>query len=138
MVADLQSSSIRYDREQVRGELTRLFGHERFAGKQEEVISQVMSGVDTIAVMPTGSGKSLCYQLPAMLLPGVTLVISPLIALMKDQFDSLTQRGVAARRLDSTLTADEYRAVMDLVRGGGLRLLYVAPERFNNERFRET
>src|SRR5262245_17153237 len=73
----------------LRGELHRLFGYESFQGKQETVIRQVMAGVDTLAIMPTGAGKSLCYQLPAMLLPGTTLVISPLIALMKDQYDSL-------------------------------------------------
>src|SRR5437588_10570747 len=70
-------------------ELARLFGFESFNGRQEDVIRQVMEGVDTLAIMPTGAGKSLCYQLPAMLLPGTTLVISPLIALMKDQYDSL-------------------------------------------------
>ena len=79
---------------------------------------------------------SLCYQLPALLLPGVTVVVSPLIALMKDQIDALAARGIAAGRLDSTLGTDEYRALMAALRDGGLRLLYVAPERFNNERFR--
>ena len=82
-IHDPQASS------ELRAELTRLFGHSQFQGAQEAVISQVMAGVDTVAVMPTGAGKSLCYQLPAMLLPGVTVVISPLIALMKDQYDSL-------------------------------------------------
>ncbi|RKZ99504.1 MAG: RecQ family ATP-dependent DNA helicase, partial [Gammaproteobacteria bacterium] len=81
--------------------------------------------------------KSLCYQLPALLLPGVTLVVSPLIALMKDQIDALTKRGINASRLDSSLDAGEYREVMGQLRNGELRLLYVAPERFNNERFRE-
>src|SRR6188508_1554846 len=108
-----------------------------FRPGQEAVIAALLHGHSAAAVFPTGSGKSLCYQLPALLLDGVTLVVSPLIALMKDQIDALAQRGIAARRLDSTLTADEYRDVMQQVRAGELRMLYVAPERFQNERFRE-
>jgi ATP-dependent DNA helicase RecQ len=121
----------------LRAHLHNNLGFDTFRPGQEEVIGHLLAGQNAAAVFPTGAGKSLCYQLPALLLPGVTLVVSPLIALMKDQIDVLAQRGVAARRLDSTLSVDEYRAVMDLVRGGSLRLLYVAPERFNNERFRE-
>ncbi len=113
------------------------FGFETFRPGQEEVMRHLMDGRSAAAVFPTGSGKSLCYQLPALLLPGVTLVVSPLIALMKDQIDALAARGIAARRLDSTLSADEYRDVMRQVRAGELRMLYVAPERFQNERFRE-
>jgi ATP-dependent DNA helicase RecQ len=114
------------------------FGFGAFRPGQLPVIEHLLAGRSAAAVFPTGGGKSLCYQLPALLLEGVTLVVSPLIALMKDQIDALAARGIAARRLDSTLTADEYRGVMDDVRGGRLRMLYVAPERFNNERFRET
>lgn len=88
-------------------------------------------------MFPTGGGKSLCYQLPALLLPGLTLVVSPLIALMKDQIDGLLARGIKAARMDSSLSRDEYMQVVSDVRSGDLRLLYVAPERFNNERFRE-
>lgn len=113
------------------------FGFDRFRPGQEAVIEHLMAGRSVAAVFPTGSGKSLCYQLPALLLPGVTLVVSPLIALMKDQIDALAARGIAAQRLDSTLSADAYRDVMQQVRGGRLRMLYVAPERFQNERFRE-
>ena len=113
------------------------FGFENFRPGQENVMRHLMDGRSAAAVFPTGSGKSLCYQLPALLLPGVTLVVSPLIALMKDQIDALAARGIAARRLDSTLSADEYREVMRQVRAGELRMLYVAPERFQNERFRE-
>ncbi len=102
------------------------------------MIGHLLAGRSAAAVFPTGGGKSLCYQIPALLLPGLTLVVSPLIALMKDQIDQLTRRGVAAGRLDSTLTGDEVRALMDGIRKGALRLLYVAPERFNNERFRES
>ena len=96
-----------------------------------------MEGRSAAAVFPTGSGKSLCYQLPALLLPGLTLVVSPLIALMKDQIDALSAKRIAARRLDSTLTLEQHNEVMRQVRDGSLRLLYVAPERFQNERFRE-
>ena len=84
------------------------------------------------------SSDLLCYQLPALLLPGLTLVVSPLIALMKDQIDALQKRGIAAARLDSTLSADEYREIVNQARDNQLKLLYVAPERFNNERFRQT
>ncbi|MEN8108955.1 MAG: ATP-dependent DNA helicase RecQ [Pseudomonadota bacterium] len=113
------------------------FGFTRLRHGQQEVIQHLLDGHSAAAIFPTGGGKSLCYQLPALLLPGVTLVVSPLIALMKDQIDALAKRGINARRLDSSLDAGEYREVMGQLRNGGLRLLYVAPERFNNERFRE-
>lgn len=112
------------------------FGYDNFRPGQEAVISHLLDARSAAAVFPTGGGKSICYQLPALLLPGVTLVVSPLIALMKDQIDALTRRGIAAARLDSSLDADAYRQVMEQLRDGSLRLLYVAPERFNNERFR--
>ena len=117
--------------------LRRHFRFDRFMPGQREVIGHLMAGRSAAAVFPTGGGKSLCYQLPALLLEGLTLVVSPLIALMKDQIDALDARGIAARRLDSTLSAQEYREAMEGVRSGRLRMLYVAPERFNNERFRE-
>ncbi|HEY4588361.1 MAG TPA: ATP-dependent DNA helicase RecQ [Thermoanaerobaculia bacterium] len=123
--------------EPARAALAETFGYGNFRPGQAEVIGHLLAGRSAAAVFPTGGGKSLCYQIPALLLPGLTLVVSPLIALMKDQIDQLTRRGVAAGRLDSTLTGDEVRALMEAVRKGTLRLLYVAPERFNNERFRE-
>jgi ATP-dependent DNA helicase RecQ len=113
------------------------FGFDAFMPGQREVVEHLLSGRSAAAVFPTGGGKSLCYQLPALALPGITLVVSPLIALMKDQIDALAVRGIAAQRLDSTLDADGYREAMDRARRGELRLLYVAPERFNNERFRQ-
>ena len=113
------------------------FGFDRFLPGQADVIAHLLDGHSTAAVFPTGGGKSLCYQLPALLLPGLTLVVSPLIALMKDQIDALQRRGIESARLDSSLSLDEYRSVMDRVRSGQLQLLYVAPERFNNERFRQ-
>ena len=112
------------------------FGFDQFRGGQREVIEHLMEGRSSAAVFPTGAGKSLCYQLPALLLPGLTLVVSPLIALMKDQVDALARRDIAASQLDSSLSLEEYRDVMARVRDGSLRMLYVAPERFNNERFR--
>jgi ATP-dependent DNA helicase RecQ len=114
------------------------FAFDHFKPGQREVIEHLLAGRSSAAVFPTGAGKSLCYQLPSLLLPGLTLVVSPLIALMKDQIDALAARGIAAERLDSTLSFDAYREVMGRVRSGKLRLLYVAPERFNNERFRES
>jgi ATP-dependent DNA helicase RecQ len=117
--------------------LQQQFGFRDFRPGQEDVIGHLMAGRSAAAVFPTGSGKSLCYQLPATLLPGLSLVVSPLIALMKDQLDRLRQLGIAAERLDSTLDAQQSADVMRAVRDGQLRMLYVAPERFNNERFRE-
>src|SRR5579864_8222127 len=111
------------------------FGLEEFRPGQREAIENVLHGRDVLCVMPTGGGKSLCYQLPALMLPGLTLVVSPLIALMKDQIDRLKARGIAAERMDSTLSADESRGVLGALQNGQLRLLYIAPERFNNERF---
>lgn len=117
--------------------LSEVFGFSSFRPGQQEVIDHLLAGRSAAAVFATGSGKSLCYQLPALLLPGTTVVVSPLIALMKDQLDALTARGVAAARLDSTLELAVYREVMSSLRSGKLKLLYVAPERFVNERFRE-
>jgi ATP-dependent DNA helicase RecQ len=102
------------------------------------VIARLLSGESAVAIFPTGAGKSLCYQLPALLLDGVTVVVSPLIALMKDQIDFLVSRGVAAARLDSSVEAAEFRRVHDDLKSGRLKLLYVAPERFGNERFVQT
>ncbi len=120
----------------LRHDLETHFGFDTFLPGQEQVLEHLMAGRSAVAVFPTGGGKSLCYQLPALLLPGLTLVVSPLIALMKDQIDQLTRRGIAAARLDSSLGADDYRAIMGRIRSGGLSMLYVAPERFANERFR--
>ena len=116
--------------------LKKYFGYDAFRDGQEAVITHLLAGQSAAAVFPTGGGKSLCYQLPALCFSGLTLVVSPLLALMKDQIDALAARGIKASRLDSTQTLDEYRQVMNDIRSGELRLLYVAPERFNNERFR--
>ena len=112
------------------------FGFTTFNGGQKEVVECLLAGRSAAAVFPTGGGKSLCYQLPALMLEGLTLVVSPLIALMKDQIDALALRGIAARRLDSSLDAEGHRSLMSDLSAGRVPLLYVAPERFNNERFR--
>ncbi len=111
------------------------FGFDALRPGQGEVVTALLAGRSALAVFPTGGGKSMCYQLPAVLLDGVTLVVSPLIALMKDQIDALRARGVAAARLDSSLDAEAYRQVWRDLEAGQIKLLYVAPERFGNERF---
>jgi ATP-dependent DNA helicase RecQ len=111
------------------------FGHRQFRQGQEEIIAAVLGGRDVLAVMPTGSGKSLGYQLPAVMLPGTTLVVSPLISLMKDQVDELNRRRIPAGALHSMLPADVRRNVLSAARAGRLRLLYVAPERFASDQF---
>jgi ATP-dependent DNA helicase RecQ len=113
------------------------FGFDAFRDGQEAVIRALLDGRSALAVFPTGGGKSLCYQLPALLLDGITLVVSPLIALMKDQVDALTAKGIAAARLDSTLAADELRVLYERLESGAIKLLYIAPERFSNEAFRQ-
>jgi ATP-dependent DNA helicase RecQ len=109
--------------------LRRVFGYSSFRGQQQEIIEHVVAGRDAIVLMPTGGGKSLCYQLPALLRPGLGVVVSPLIALMKDQVDALRQAGVRAATLNSGLPAGEADAVERAVREGALDLLYVSPER---------
>lgn len=119
----------------LRAALETHFGFADFQPGQRPVIEDVMARRPTLAVMPTGAGKSLCYQLPAMLLDGLTLVVSPLIALMKDQVDGLRARGIAADYLNSALDPEAQRAVLDRVIEGRTRLLYAAPERFRSGRF---
>ncbi|GAA5874026.1 hypothetical protein JCM3774_001587 [Rhodotorula dairenensis] len=122
--------------EDARALLRDVWGYEGFRGVQEEVIHRLLvQGQNTLCLMPTGGGKSLCFQVPALLLDGLTLVVSPLIALMKDQRDALTARGVAAASLDSSLTLEESAAVRQQLREKKLKILYVAPERLNNEMF---
>ena len=111
------------------------FGYDAFLPLQEEIVGSVMAGRDTFALMPTGGGKSLCYQLPALAQPGLTLVVSPLIALMKDQVDALEANAIPAGFINSTQTAAELSDVVRRVRSGELKLLYVAPERTIEPRF---
>jgi ATP-dependent DNA helicase RecQ len=109
--------------------LKQTFGFSSFRPLQEEIIRDALSGRDVFALLPTGGGKSLCFQLPALVRPGLTVVVSPLISLMKDQVDALTTSGVAATFLNSSLKADESRARLRGLQKGEYRLLYVAPER---------
>jgi ATP-dependent DNA helicase RecQ len=111
------------------------FGFDNFREGQREVIESVLAGKDVVVVMPTGSGKSLCYQLPAMMLDGVTVVVSPLIALMKDQVDALRARGLPATFVNSSIPESEQRARIESLRRREHKLVYVAPERFRSSRF---
>ncbi len=110
--------------------LKKHFGYESFRPLQEEVIGHCISGKDSLVLMPTGGGKSLCFQIPALYFPGLTVVISPLVALMKDQVDALNANGIPAAFLNSTLSPVEISRVEGLVRAGKIKLLYLAPERF--------
>ena len=115
--------------------LKTVFGYDAFRGQQAEIVRRVGEGGDALVLMPTGGGKSLCYQVPALLRDGVAVVVSPLIALMKDQVDALRQLGVRAAYLNSSLGAEEAREVEGQLARGDLDLLYVAPERLMTERF---
>ncbi|MGH4124854.1 MAG: DNA helicase RecQ [Clostridium sp.] len=115
--------------------LKKYYGYDSFRKGQESVIESIINGKDTFAVMPTGAGKSVCYQIPALLLPGVTLVISPLISLMKDQVDTLNSVGIAATYINSSLSVNEVNERIDKTSKGEYKLLYVAPERLESEFF---
>jgi ATP-dependent DNA helicase RecQ len=119
-------------------ELLKRFGHGAFRPGQRSLIEALLSKRDALGVMPTGGGKSLCFQLPASILPGTAIVISPLIALMKDQVDALKGRGISAEAYHSGLTPSERRAAREALQSGKLKLLYMAPERMQHEEFMET
>ena len=115
--------------------LKKHYGHTSFRGAQEEVITNALSGQDVLYLAATGSGKSVCYQIPAMLSPGITVVISPLISLMKDQVDALQSRGIAATYINSTLSPTEVKERLSGIKGGVWKLLYVAPEQIATPHF---
>ncbi|MGH4118605.1 DNA helicase RecQ [Clostridium sp.] len=115
--------------------LRKYYGYDSFRKGQEDVIESIISGRDTFAVMPTGAGKSVCYQIPALMLKGVTLVISPLISLMKDQVDTLNSVGISATYINSSLSVNEVNERIDKTSKGEFKLLYVAPERLESEFF---
>src|ERR1700722_4995730 len=110
--------------------LEKYFGFREFREPQGEVISEILNGQDVFVVMPTGGGKSLCYQLPAILRDGVTVVVSPLVALMKDQVDALAARGLSATLINSTISGAEQQQRIRRMREGEFKLVYIAPERF--------
>ncbi|MEQ9315764.1 MAG: RecQ family ATP-dependent DNA helicase, partial [Henriciella sp.] len=112
--------------------LKRVYGYDAFRGLQADVIADVMAGKDVLAVLPTGGGKSLCYQIPSILRPGVGLVVSPLIALMADQVDALKALGVRAERLDSSMAYEEKTAAIEAAARGEMDMLYVSPEALAN------
>src|SRR6266436_9900192 len=118
--------------------LEKYFGFREFLDAQEEVITAIAGGADALVVMPTGGGKSLCYQLPALMLEGTTIVVSPLIALMKDQVDALHTRGLPATFINSSIAEREQWARIDALRRRQFKLVYIAPERFRSSRFLET
>ncbi|MFR4392790.1 MAG: DEAD/DEAH box helicase [Ruminococcus callidus] len=113
--------------------LQQYFGHKAFRTGQKQAIDAILSGRDVLAVMPTGAGKSVCYQISALLLPGVTIVISPLISLMKDQVEALRQVGIPAAYINSSISQEEFYHSMQMLQQGQCRILYVAPERLMTE-----
>ena len=118
------------------GALKRYFGYDSFRPGQSGLVDAILAGRDVLGVMPTGAGKSVCYQIPATLLPGVTIVISPLISLMRDQVDALNAAGIPAAYVNTTQGGDEQAMVLAQAAQGDIKLLYVAPERLETERFR--
>ena len=121
--------------EQKRNALKTYFGYDTFRPGQEEIIDQILSGRDVLAVMPTGAGKSICYQLPALLLPGTAIVVSPLISLMMDQVKALNEAGVHAAYINSSLSERQTARALELAKEGRYKLIYVAPERLETPRF---
>lgn len=115
--------------------LNKYYGYSSFRKGQEKIIEEILNGRDTVAIMPTGGGKSICYQIPALLLEGVTLVISPLISLMKDQVDSIKELGVEAAYINSSLSSNEIAIILDKLKNGQLKIIYVAPERLESNSF---
>lgn len=121
--------------ETARKVLKKYYGYDEFRPGQAKVIASLLNGKDTVAIMPTGAGKSLCFQIPAMLLPGMTVVVSPLISLMKDQVDALTEQGIPATFINSSLTGSEAGRRLNNMRAGRYKLVYVAPERLTADWF---
>ena len=120
----------------IRTVLKKSFGFDQFRPGQRQTVEAIVQGKSAAAIFPTGAGKSLCYQLPALLEPGMTLVVSPLLSLMKDQIDFLNSKNIAAAKLDSGMSPEEYSSTLENARAGRLKILMIAVERFKNERFR--
>src|SRR3954464_15134336 len=121
--------------ERIQATLRKRFGFEQLRPGQQEVIDRILAGRDTLAIMPTGAGKSLCYQLPALRMEGVTVVVSPLISLMKDQAEKLEDLGVEAAALNSTLTAGEETEALEAVEEAQADIVFATPERMTDPEF---
>ena len=117
--------------------LKKYFGYDEFREGQEELIDNILNGRDALGIMPTGAGKSLCFQIPALMLEGITLVISPLISLMKDQVSALNQAGIHAAYLNSSLSYRQYQLALSYAKEGRYKIIYVAPERLTSPEFLE-
>ena len=115
--------------------LNRYFGYHSFREGQEEIVDAILLGKDALGIMPTGAGKSLCFQVPSMVMEGITLVISPLVSLMKDQVTSLVAAGVPAAFFNSSLTERQYLKALEFAAVGKYKIIYVAPERLLTSRF---
>lgn len=115
--------------------LKKFFGYDSFRAGQEDIINNILNHKDCLGIMPTGAGKSICYQIPAMMLPGITIVISPLISLMKDQVDSLNAVGIPATFINSSLSPLEYEQTIKNILYDVYKIVYIAPERLNSRKF---
>ena len=115
--------------------LERYFGYKSFRRGQDDIIKNIVEGNDVLAIMPTGGGKSICYQIPALMLEGMTVVISPLISLMKDQVDTIKEMGIEAAYINSSLSTNEFKEVLDGIRSDRFKIIYVAPERLESYEF---
>ena len=115
--------------------LKKYFGYDSFREGQEEIIKKILAGRDVLGVLPTGGGKSICYQLPALMMDGISLVISPLISLMKDQVDALRENGIPATLINSSLSLEDYKKSLSEIRSGAVKLVYISPERLENDFF---
>lgn len=115
--------------------LKNYFGYDSFISGQEDLINYILSGKDVLGIMPTGSGKSICYQLPGLIFDGLTIVVSPLISLMKDQVNILKASGIDAAYINSSLSPSEYYSVINDINSGKYKIIYIAPERLESEDF---
>ena len=122
-------------KEKILSVLQKYYGYKSFRRGQEEIITSILQGEDVLAIMPTGGGKSICYQIPALCMDGLTIVISPLISLMKDQVDALTAMGIEASYINSSLSSSDYNQILENIINDKYKIIYVAPERLESAEF---